>query len=383
MFQLPELYSKHLKKQFNYPQYLILLILINLLQNLKTVRLEELGRRFPVPIQLRSRVKKIQRFLSLEQFNIKSLWFPILITWIKQEWNFREIIYLVIDRSQWRTINLLMVSIVYQQRAIPVYFTLLDKKGNSNLAQQQQVLLPVLELLEDYKITLLGDREFCGVELGRWLLEEQKVNFSLRLKKNEYVELEEHIWFQLSDLGLTPGMSCYYQGVRVTKTKGFGGFNLAAKWQRKYRGKCSKETWFILTNLTSLSAATDAYAKRMGIEEMFRDFKGGGYNLEITRVSDRRLISLILLICLSYSSSTFIGKNIKSKGIANYVSRPTEPKRTNRRHSSFTIGLHGQNWLDSIVFFRDVVQELLGFSTHKLPYYLKGMRAVSLIQSAF
>ena len=102
MFQLPELYSKHLKKQFNYPQYLILLILINLLQNLKTVRLEELARRFPVPIhpiQLRSRVKKIQRFLSLEQFNIKQLWFPILITWIEREWNLPEIIHLVIDRS--------------------------------------------------------------------------------------------------------------------------------------------------------------------------------------------------------------------------------------------------------------------------------------------
>ena len=84
MIQLPELYNKHLKKQFNYPQYLVLLILINLLQNLKTVRLEELARRFPIPIQLRSRVKKIQRFLSLEQFNIKQLWFPILITWIKQ-----------------------------------------------------------------------------------------------------------------------------------------------------------------------------------------------------------------------------------------------------------------------------------------------------------
>jgi Transposase DDE domain len=382
MFQLPELYSKHLKKQFNYPQYLVLLILINLLQNLKTVRLEELARRFPVPIQLRSRVKKIQRFLSLEKFNIKQLWFPILITWIKQEWNLQKVIYLVIDRSQWRTINLLMVSIVYERRAIPVYFTILDKKGNSNLAQQQQVLLPVLELLKDYKITVLGDREFCGVELGRWLLQVQKVNFSLRLKKNEYVELEEQIWFQLSDLGLTPGMSCYYQGVKVTKTKGFGGFNLAAKWKRNYRGKYSQETWFILTNLNSLSTATSAYAKRMGIEEMFRDFKRGGYNLEITRVTDSRLISLILLICLSYSLSTFVGQSIKSKGIAKYVSRPTERERTNLRHSSFSIGLHGQNWLDSIVFFQDVVQELLHFSAHKLPYYLKGMRAVSLIQSA-
>lgn len=380
MFQLPELYSKHLKKQFNYPQYLILLILINLLQNLKTVRLEEIGRRFPVPIQLRSRVKKIQRFLSLEQFDIKSLWFPILIAWLKQEWNLQETIYLVIDRSQWRTINLLMVSIVYNQRAISVYFTLLNRKGNSNLTQQQQVFLPVLELLKDYKITVLGDREFCGVELGRWLLQEQKVNFSLRLKKNEYVELEEHVWFQLSDLGLTPGMSLYYRGVKVTKTKGFGGFNLAAKWKRKYRGQCSKETWFILTNLTSLSAATDAYAKRMGIEEMFRDFKRGGYNLEITRVGDRRLISLILLICLSYSLSTFIGQNIKSKGVAKYISRPTEQGRNYSRHSSFSIGLNGQNWVDSMAFFQDVLQELIRFSTHKLPYYLKGMRAVSLIQ---
>jgi hypothetical protein len=78
---------------------------------------------------------------------------------------------------------------------------------------------------------LLGDREFCGVELGRWLSQEQQVYLSLRLKKNEYVELEEQIWFQLSDLGLTPGMSVYYQGVKVTKTKGFAGFNLAAKWK--------------------------------------------------------------------------------------------------------------------------------------------------------
>ena len=287
----------------------------------------------------------------------------------------------MIDRSQWRAINLLMVSIVYERRSIPVYFTLLEKKGNSNLAQQQQVLLPVFELLEDYQIIVLGDREFCRVELGRWLLQEQKVNFSLRLKKNEYVELEEQIWFQLSDLGLTPGMSCYYQGVKVTKTKGFSGFNLAAKWKRNYRGKCSQETWFILTNLNSLSAATDSYAKRMGIEEMFRDFKKGGYNLEVTRVSDRRLISLILLICLSYSLSTFVGQNIKSKGVAKYVCRSTERKRNYRRHSSFSIGLHGQNWLDTIVFFQDVVQVLLYFSSHKLPNYLEGMRAVSLIQS--
>jgi hypothetical protein len=382
MLQLPELYSQHLKKQFNYPQYLILSILINLLQNLQTVQLEELARRFPYPIQLRSRVKKLQRFLSLPQFNIKTLWFPILFSWVKEEWNSGEAIYLVIDRSQWRAINLLMVSLIYDQRSIPVYFTLLEKKGNSNLEQQKQVLFPALKLLKDYKITVLGDREFCGVELAKWLSSEQQAYISLRLKKNEYVELEERIWFQLSDLGLAPGISLYYQGIKVTKTKGFSGFNLAAKWKRKYRHKSSQEPWFILTNLPSLSAATSAYAKRMGIEEMFRDFKLGGYNLEVTRVTDYRLISLILLICLAYSFSTFSGSNIKSKGVAKYVTRPTELQRTYRRHSNFSIGLHGQNWLDSIAFFQDVVQELLSFFPHKQSYYRQGMRAISLIQSA-
>ena len=61
-------------KLCDYPQYLILLILLNLLQNLKTVRLEELARRFPSPIKLKSRVMKLQRFLSLKQFKIKTLY---------------------------------------------------------------------------------------------------------------------------------------------------------------------------------------------------------------------------------------------------------------------------------------------------------------------
>lgn len=63
------------------------------------------------------------------------------------------------------------------------------------------------------------------------------------------MELEKEIWFQLSDLDLTPRMSVYYQRVKIIKTKDFAGFNVAAKHQRNYRGKYSKETRFILTNL--------------------------------------------------------------------------------------------------------------------------------------
>jgi hypothetical protein len=129
--------------------------------------------------------------------------------------------------------------------------------------------------------------------------------------------------------------------------------------------------------------ATLAYSKRMGIEEMFRDLKLGGYNLEDTQVTNHRLIAMILLMTFAYCFSTFSGQSIKQKGVAKYVTRPTESQRVYQRHSSFSIGLHGQNWIDSNTFFHDVVQELLRFSTGKNDYYRQGMRAKNLIQYAF
>lgn len=102
--------------------------------------------------------------------------------------------------------------------------------------------------------------------------------FCLRLKKDEFVEKEEKIWVELNDLGLAPGVSFFIRGVKVTKTKKLAGFNIACKWPRKYLGWNPEEGWFILTNLESLSAAITAYKKRFCIEEMFRDFKRGGYN---------------------------------------------------------------------------------------------------------
>ena len=35
------------------------------------------------------------------------------------------------------------------------------------------------------------------------------------------------------------------------------------------------------------------------------------------------------------------------------VARLTEPGRSYRQHSNFAIGLHGQNWVDSMAFFLD------------------------------
>ena len=90
----------------------------------------------------------------------------------------------------------------------------------------------------------------------------------------------------------------------------------------------SYEGWFIFTNLASLEVAIRAYQRRFGIEEMFRDLKSGGYNLEGTNLSGARLKAIILLMTLAYTSATLGGKTITHMGIQKYVGRVREVGRT-------------------------------------------------------
>ncbi len=229
---------------------------------------------------------------------------------------------------------------------------------------------------------MLGDREFCSVKLANWL-GGQNVYFCLRLKKNEFVELKDGIWLELNNLGLLPGGSFFLKGVKVTKQKqlGFTSFNLACKWKGKILGVAPKEGWFILTNLASLELAIAAYKKRFDIEEMFRDFKSGGYNLEDTSVSGERLISLILLIAIAYTNATLQGQEIKRKGIQKYIGRVKEYGRIERRHSSFYIGLYGHTWVNFMEPCMKLVRELMKLNRNKQKYYQRGLRAMTLILS--
>lgn len=61
--------------------------------------------------------------------------------------------------------------------------------------------------------------------------------------------------------------------------------------------------------------------RHFDIEEMFKDFRSGGYNLVNTNVSDKSLLFLILVMIFACSLATFKGQEIKKKGIQTYVGR--------------------------------------------------------------
>lgn len=378
-----KIYSDHLTTCLSKTEYLMLSILLNLLQIYKKVKLEELAKVFPLPIAFESRRKKLKRFLESDCLTIEAIWIPIISKWMETEFEPKEVVYIAIDRTQWAMINILMVSLVVNNRAIPLYFELIDHVGNSDLQYQTSILGRVFNFLSRYTVVVLGDREFCSVELARWLNQQENVYFCLRLKKSTYIQIKEETWISLQNLGLLPGMSLYYQGVKVTKTKGFHPVNIVGKWKRKYRGMTAEEGWFLLTNFDTLEQAIFAYQKRMGIEEMFRDFKMGGFNLESTKLSGHRLYSLILLISLAYSQSTLAGRAIKAKGVSKYVGRVKEKHRSFRRHSDFYLGFSAPDWLLSCQLLSAESQALMRLSPHKFANYRQGLKAISLIQSVF
>ena len=137
MKNMPEFYQNYLKSQLEPCQYLLLTILINLLQSIKTVKLEILATALPLPIQFESRRHKLQRFLSLPVLKVEKLWFPIIQNWLTNDFPHSQVLYLAIDRTSWGSINILMISLIWDKRAIPIYFELLNKLGITNLDEQQ------------------------------------------------------------------------------------------------------------------------------------------------------------------------------------------------------------------------------------------------------
>lgn len=380
--RLLPLYQKYFEENLSPAQWGLLQLLIWLLQTQKQVRIERLASCLPLPILYESRRKKVRRFLVLPTLSVSLLWFPLIKLIVKQEFKDGTRLIMVLDRTQWKSRNVFMISVVWRNRALPVYWIILEKKGSSNLAEQKALIRPILKLFSDYKLVILGDREFHGVALSCWLKQQahrrrQELGFAFRIKERTHISTEKKPFQLLSSLPITPGEKRLISQCSLTKQKGFGTFNLVIYQKRKYKENEEKDPWFILTNLADPLEVIKLYKKRNGIEAMFRDCKSGGYNLEDSKASIHRLTSLILLIAIAYIHSCLEGKYFKNQGLQKYIARLREARRKDRRHSDFWVGVYGNLWVLAWDFCRDIVEKLIGLSSHKLSCYQQGFQALT------
>ncbi len=373
-------YQDHIKQKLSPSQVVTLQILLYLISVYKTVQISKLTNLFPLPIQLESKRKHIQRFLTIKELSLPLFWFPLVKVMVENLFNFPSELVLILDRTQWQNTNILMISLAWKKRALPINWKILTHKGASNLAEQKAVIRPVLRLLKSQKIILTADREFHSIFLSHWLKKYQKqdVYFVLRQKKSTMIKRGRK-YCKLSELPANVGECKLFLNQKITKILRVGTYNLLLYKKQKYRDKSVSEKWYISTNLSSPGQIKKIYSQRMGIEAMFKDYKTGGYNLESAKANETRLNNLILLIAISYTISSFKGQEIKNKGIQKYISRTNEKGRKERRHSSFFVGLSRIYWAINDDFIWELVEILMRLNPHKLLYYYRGIKAMNTV----
>lgn len=327
------------------------------------------------------------------------LWFPIIKAALRSE--FRETrlnraqrrsrsklsfktknyVAVALDRTQWRDRNLLMVTIIWGNHALPIYWELLPKLGSSSFPEQKRVLGPVLALLKPLPVVVIGDREFHSAKLADWL-RTKGVNVVFRQKKSAFVATLDQPGQSLKKQGFQSGESHFFKNVTFQKSEPIQGFNLGVYWKKRYRGKQVKEPWYLLTTLDNSKLVKQLYQARWGIEMMFRDCKSGGYNLESTQVDSTRFLALVLLITFAYWLATIGGHKLKSNQLVAYLGRSEKTPNNFPHHSIFWLGLSGYAWSQSLVFWRDEMLALMALKPQKAQNFRQGLNALSLVQQS-
>lgn len=284
----------------------------------RSVQLNLIARKLPIHAKKLSVVQRLTRFVSNKAVRVREWYAPNARALLVQAARGGQI-RLIIDATKVSSGHrLLMVSIAFRRRSLPLAWTWVrSSKGHSTTAKQVKLLAYVHDLVPSYaQVSLVGDCEFDHPLLIENLCHWQWT-YVLRQASHYLVWTKTgHDWQRLDSLPLHPAQTCFVQHVLLTKASPFPT-NLVLRWTAG-----QSEPWLLATNLTSSRAALHAYRRRMWIEEMFGDFKKHGLDLERTHLRHfLRLSRLTLAACLLYLWLMALGEHVWSHGLASQVDR--------------------------------------------------------------
>lgn len=260
----------------------------------KTVNLHELAIGMNSQTQISSRNKRVYRFFA--SFTIDM---TVISRWLFQLF-FSSIpkVYVAIDRTNWywgrQMINIFMLSVCFEGIAIPILWTVDNKKGTSSAVEQIALCERFVKLFGSECIEgLLGDREFANKTFIAWLCE-SKIPFYLRIKGDTHTHIKKQKFQKVSAL-FSP-LKPYEQQVFGIKVRVLGQ-SLYLSASKNERG----ELMIIATNAKYASAVA-IYLRRWEIESLFQAFKGRGFRFEDTHVTHpERIEKIIVLLAVGFA----------------------------------------------------------------------------------
>jgi hypothetical protein len=154
----------------------------------RTVNLSELAVAFVGKAQDESNLKRLCRFFSDFELNYLTIAkLVVALMDIPQPWT------LALDRTTWEfgggCHNILMLGVVHQGVAFPLFWWMLDKKGNSNTTERIDLLGEFNLAFAEAKVAdLSADREFMGEEWFEYLLDHAKLPFRIRIRESDKLD---------------------------------------------------------------------------------------------------------------------------------------------------------------------------------------------------
>jgi Transposase DDE domain len=277
-----------------------LALLITGMIGARTVNLSHIASERGAPVKVASSYRRFQRFF--QYVTPKEDWAARLIVallGLTGRWT------LCLDRTNWKIgtkdVNILMLAVITRRHRVPLMWHLIDGAGSSSTAQRIELMERYLALFGAASIkTLLADREFIGSE---WLhfLEKNSVPFVIRVKERMTVITEDGRRFALASLLRRD------RGKRTFRAALPGDGKTGPLWLGFAARRIKGGELLIVAASKDAHHALTAYRKRWSIECLFADTKTRGLNIEDTRLTIARKLSLLLAIvaiALAWSSKT-------------------------------------------------------------------------------
>jgi len=281
----------------------------------KRTNLPAVAGKVPDGTRRESRVKRFSRWISNEGITLETYFMPYAEALIASLAH--RPLALVMDSSAvGRGCLTLMVSVVYQKRALPIAWIVVKRsQGHFPEASHVALLEQVRRLVpEEADVIFLGDGEFDGTTLQA-TVEGYGWDYVCRTAKNTILA-EEGEEFTFEELGILPGELISLPEVTFTR-QAYGPVHAIAWWK-----KGDKEPLYLITNLELAEEACSWYAKRFRIETFFSDQKSRGFNLHKSHLSDPvRLARLMIAACLAYIWILYLGVVAKRDGWVKIIHR--------------------------------------------------------------
>lgn len=278
-----------------------------------------------------STVRRLSRFLANQAIDVRSWYKPVAKAWLASQFERVGEVRLIVDATKVGFGHqLLMVSLAYRKRAVPIAWSWVKYvRGHSTGKQQVSLLKYVKTLLpKAAPVFVVGDSEFGSILVLRQL-EEWYWFYVLRQKGNTGLWITEQIdWQRMDDFVSQAGQSTWCPNAYLT-AQHIHPVSALIYWQIG-----EKQPWCLATNLPDASLTVRYYRRRMWTEAMFGDFKKHGFDLETTMLRPvPRLSRLTLAVAFLYAWLLSVGSRTVRSGLRQLVDR-----KDRRDLSLFQIG---------------------------------------------